>query len=419
MLLNSIVTTPMIPAETLWPALHPSSLLVPAAAAADYESLTPQQKLVAEAWRLVDNSFYDRSFHQLDWFKVRQDYIQRNYQSMEQAQAAVAEMVSLLGDKYTRYLPPAKYQSLVDSATGTLATAGIGTEISVNADHRIIVSDVEPNSPAQRGGIQPNDVFLQVDGTKFDQPDNTPDDVAMKLRGPEGSKVGVVLQRGSNIVDVILTREPITINTVRSYATSVNGVGKVGVIRIKSFSGTTADLVEQELSALKRKGNLNGIVIDIRGNPGGLLPGGVNTASLFLPENSPVVFVVNKNQQVDSQYTLSTGIDLETPLVVLVDSGTASAAEVFTAALQENHRATIVGGQTFGKGIIQTIRSLSNGEQGGVAITVARYETPQHHDINQRGIPVDVATSVDCPKTDAALCLKGANANAFKLPKLS
>ena len=151
-------------------------------------------------------------------------------------------------------------------------------------------------------------------------------------------------------------------------------------------------------------------VFDIRGNPGGLLPGGVDTASLFLDANEPVVFVVNKKGIVDSQATLGPGIDMDTPLVVLVDGNTASAAEVFTAALQENGRATIAGKQTFGKGVVQTIRELSN-NNGGVAVTVARYETPKHNDINKQGIPVDVETPVDCPKTDATACLSPA---AFK-----
>jgi carboxyl-terminal processing protease len=190
------------------------------------------------------------------------------------------------------------------------------------------------------------------------------------------------------------------------------GVGKVGVIRIKSFSGTTVDTVKGAYDELKKKG-AQAFVIDVRGNPGGLLPGGVDTASLFLDENRPAVFVVDKKGIVDSQATFAPGIDLESPLVVLVDGNTASAAEVFTAALKENGRAVIAGEQTFGKGIVQTIRELSN-DNGGVAITVARYETPKHNDINKQGIPVDVTTSVECPKTDATACL---SPSVFKKPE--
>jgi len=389
------------------------------ATAADYGSLSEEQKVVAEAWRLVDNSFLDRTFNGQDWFAMRQDYVKnRKYKTMDDAHKAIETMVSSLGDKYTKYLPPAKYQSIVDTATGTLKTAGVGVEIAMNKDGtRIIASDVEDNSPAKAAGIRPNDVFVEVDGARFDDivsTQLTPDDVALKLRGPEKSKVGVVMERDGQKLDFILTREPITITAVKSYLSNVGGVGKVGVIRIKSFSGTTAATVTDKLNDLKKKG-ASAFVLDLRGNPGGLLPGGVDTASLFLDANKPVVFVVNKNGIVDSQSTFGPGIDLDSPVAVLVDHNTASAAEVFTAAMKENSRATVVGENTFGKGIVQTVRSLSD-NNGGVAITVARYETPQHHDINKQGIPVDIPSSVECPKDDATACLPKSG-SVFQKPK--
>ena len=248
---------------------------------------------------------------------------------------------------------------------------------------------------------------MEVDGVRFDDGKATPDDVALVVRGPEGSKVGVVVERNGKIVDFILTREPIKITSVRSYMGEKAGVvGKVGIIRIKNFSGTTSETVKSELSSLKKKG-ANNFVLDLRGNPGGLLPGGVDTASIFLEANKPVVFVVDKKGIVDSQSTLADGIELDSPVVLLVDKNTASAAEVFTAALKENHRAVVAGEQTFGKGIVQTIRQIGDegNNYGGVAVTIARYETPEHHDINKQGIPVDVKASVDCGKEDALSCL--------------
>jgi carboxyl-terminal processing protease len=385
------------------------------AVAADYGSLTPEQKTVAEAWRLVDNSFLDRTFNGQDWFALRQKYVVgTKYANMDEARSSIDKMVATLGDKYTRYLPPAKYQSIVDTATGTVA--GVGIEISVNKEGRIMASDLEDTGPAKAGGVLTNDIFVEVDGTKFDTEGATPDDVAVRLRGPEGSKVGVVMERNGKTLDYILTRKPIKITAVKSYMSNINGVGKVGVIRIKSFSGTTSTTVADEYNALKKKG-AQAYVIDVRGNPGGLLPGGADTAALFLDANKPLVFVVNKKGVVDAQDTFATGIDIESPMVLLVDSKTASAAEVFTAALKENGRATVAGEQTFGKGIVQTIRPLAD-NNGGIAITVARYETPQHHDINKQGIPVDAVTPVDCAKDDATTCL-GGNAALFKKPQES
>jgi carboxyl-terminal processing protease len=364
--------------------------------AASYGSLSTEQKFAAEAWRTVDSTFLDRTFNGQDWYQLRETYIKKKYKNMAEAQESVAEMISKLGDKYTRYLSPAKYQSMVDSATGTLA--GVGVEIATDKDGKVMVSDVEPNSPAQKAGLLPNDLFIEGDGLKFDL-SSTPDDVALKLRGPVGSRVGVTVSRGGEIKDFIITREPIKVSSVRSYM----GKGNIGVIRIKSFSGTTAELVKEKYQELQKKGAKK-IVFDLRSNPGGLLPGGIDTASLFLDANKPIVFVVSNKGVVDSQETFTTGFDIETPLFILVDHNTASAAEVFTAALKENGRARVLGEQTFGKGIIQTIRELSD-KNGGVAVTVARYETPLHNDINKSGIAVDMGTNVECPKDDALACI--------------
>eukprot|EP00978_Attheya_sp_CCMP212_P047448 scaffold421372_cov69-Attheya_sp.AAC.4 len=332
--------------------------------AENFGSMSDEQKAVAEAWRIVDSTFLDRTFNGQDWFKLRQDAVSKKYKNMEEAQAAIENLVGGLGDKYTRYLNPRKYDSIFNSATGNLV--GVGVELSTTKDKsRVVAADVEANSPASKGGIQPRDVFLEVDGTRFDDGTATPDDVASKLRGPEGSKVGAVLQR--------------------------------------------AQTVAEKIDELKKKG-AKSFVLDLRGNPGGLLPGGFDTASLFLEANKPVVFVVNKKGVVDAQQTLNDGIDLDSPLAIYVDGNTASAAEVMTAALQENGRAVIVGEQTFGKGIVQTIRPLSN-NNGGVGVTVARYETPQHHDINKQGIKVDIPVPADCESIDALVCLPS---NIFK-----
>lgn len=328
----------------------------------------------------------------------------KKYKSFADAQAEADVLLSKLGDRYTRYLPPGKYDSIVNAATGNVFGVGVELALDEKKEGRVIAGDVETTGPAFKAGLMPGDAFVEVDGVRFDDGRAAPEDVAVVLRGPEGSKVGVVVERGGKTLDFILTREPIKITSVKWYLGEMKGVaGKVGVIRVKNFSGTTAETVKGAMMELKGKG-ASKWVLDLRGNPGGLLPGGVDTASLFLEEDKPVVFVVNKNGVVDAQKTLTKGIDLDTPLVVLVDGNTASAAEVMTAALQENQRAVVAGEQTFGKGIVQTIRQLENGN-GGVAVTIARYETPEHHDINKQGIAVDVKTRTDCEKDDALACL--------------
>jgi carboxyl-terminal processing protease len=369
----------------------------------DYGSFTPEQRFIAEAWRTVDNSFIDRTFNNQNWFQMRQDAINKKYKNMDEARSEVDKMLSTLGDRYTRYLSPSKYDSMVNAATGNVF--GVGVELAMNNENnRVIIGDVELSGPAAKEGIKPNDVVVRVDGIAFTDGKATPDDVAGSIRGPAGSRVGVTIERDGKSIDYILTREPIKITSVRSYVGDKSGLdGKVGVVRIKSFSGTTAETVKSALEDLKKKG-VKYYLLDLRGNPGGLLPGGVDTASLFLDANKPVVFVVNKSGVVDSQATLSDGFDLTTPLTILVDHNTASAAEVMTACLQENGRAVVAGEQTFGKGIVQTIRQLED-NNGGVAVTIARYETPKHNNINKKGVTVDVTTGVECAKDDALACL--------------
>ena len=367
--------------------------------AAGYGSFTPEQKMVTEAWREVDSTYLDRTFNGQDWFQMRQDLVKQKYKSMDEAHNAVEDMMSKLGDKYTRYLSPAKYQSMVDAATGTLA--GVGVEIATNKEKLVMVSDVEPDSPAQKAGLLPNDVFLEGGGATFDKT-STPDDVALRLRGPVGSKVGVtILRDGKETKDFIIQREALKVTSVRSYIAQTNK--EVGVIRIKSFSGTTSSTVKEAFEDLKKKGAKQ-ILFDLRSNPGGLLPGGVETASLFLKANKPVVYVVSNKGIISAEETFKDGFDTETKLTILVDHNTASAAEVFTAAMKENGRAKIIGEQTFGKGIIQTIRQLSD-DNGGIAVTVARYETPNHNDINKSGISVDNSVNVECAKNNALACL--------------
>lgn len=394
---NKLLSTALATAIT-------ATLLAPLPShSSDYGSFTPEQRFIAEAWRTVDNSFIDRTFNNQNWFQMRQDAINKKYKNMDEARSEVDKMLSTLGDRYTRYLSPSKYDSMVNAATGNVF--GVGVELAMNnANDRVIIGDVELSGPAAKEGIKPNDVVVRVDGISFTDGKATPDDVAGSIRGPAGSKVGVTVERDGKSIDYILTREPIKITSVRSYVGDKSGLdGKVGVVRIKSFSGTTAETVKSALEDLKKKG-VKYYVLDLRGNPGGLLPGGVDTASLFLDANKPVVFVVNKSGVVDSQATLSDGFDLTTPLTILVDHNTASAAEVMTACLQENGRAVVAGEQTFGKGIVQTIRQLED-NNGGVAVTVARYETPKHNNINKKGVTVDVTTGVECAKDDALACL--------------
>ena len=176
--------------------------------------------------------------------------------------------------------------------------------------------------------------------------------------------------------------------------------GKVGLIRIRNFSTSTADDVKKALEGMQGKG-LAKIVIDLRGNTGGYFPGGVDVARLLLPKQTPITYVIDKKRQETAYTTFEDGPYVDTPLVVLVDDKTASASEILSSALQDNARAKLVGPtpKTFGKAVIQTVEALNDGS--AVVVTIAKYQTPKRTDINQKGIEVDLQKT--CPLGKAAV----------------
>ncbi|CAM9234615.1 unnamed protein product, partial [Discosporangium mesarthrocarpum] len=388
--------------------------LIPGVKPALAESFNEQQRLVAETWRTVDRLYVDRTFGGQDWFELRKKKIAEAGKDLteQQLKGTLSDMLSTLGDRYTRYLPPAKYETIVQSTTGQLA--GVGLSLSVDkATNLIAVVDVEPGTPAAEAGLKAGDLLVQISGEGCNGLE--PDDAASLLRGPDGSKVGIVVERtgdaaqgGQSVgekLDLILTRRKFKVQGVYAKEALVNGQ-RIGVIRIKSFTSSTAADVSAALRSFRQ--NAGGrapdmLLVDLRGNAGGLLPGGIDTAGLFLDAGKDVVFIIRKSGPVEPRTTAEPGPEARgPPLMVLVDGGTASAAEVFSAAVRENERAKLVGSRTFGKGVIQTVEPLSNG--GGVSVTIASYETPLHSKINKVGIPVD--REVNCPLTkEAALCV--------------
>ncbi|CAM9334208.1 unnamed protein product [Sphacelaria rigidula] len=394
-----------VPLESPWALVSGRSGVAAASAA----SFNDAQKTIAETWRTVDRLYVDRSFGGQDWFDIRQKALKAGAKGMTESElsSTLSNMLAALGDRYTRYLPPAKYATIVQSSSGDVA--GVGVSLSVDKDRDLpLIVGIETGTPAEEAGLQQaGDLLVQISGD--DCQGLAPDDAAALLRGSEGTKVGIVAERPASSaggggtaekLDLIVTRRKFKVEGVVSKDATVGGT-KVGIIRIKSFSANTAADVQAAVDRLKGKG-VTRIVVDLRGNVGGLLPGGIDTAGLFLDSGKDVVFIIRKNGSVEGRATLEKGKNADgLPLTILVDKGTASAAEVFAAAVRENDRATLVGQQTFGKGVIQTVEPLSSG--GGVAVTVARYETPLHHNINKVGIPVD--KEIDCPVgKDAATC---------------
>lgn len=285
-------------------------------------------------------------------------------------------------DPHSEYLEKSDAQAFDEETSG--AYSGIGVEVQPMPDGTIkIVSPID-DTPAARAGIKSGDIITEVDG----KPVTGGDDNANPLRGKPGSKVTLTLLRAGTPkpFDVTLARETIRVASVRSRLLEPG----LGYIRVAAFQADTAADFEQALDKLQAQagGKLHGLVLDLRSNPGGLLVSAVQIADDLL-DSGKIVSTRGRIPMSDSEFSATPGDRLHgAPLVVLVDAGSASAAEVLAGALSDNHRARVVGSRTFGKGSVQTLLPLDNGDS--VKLTTARYFTPSGKSIQARGIEPDV-----------------------------
>ncbi len=365
-----------------------------------YTGYTDEQKILLQSWRLVNQSYFDDTFNNQNWLSIRQKYLKLPLKDREETYKAIEEMLATLDEPFTRLLRPEQYHNLQVSTAGELS--GVGLQISINPEtNNLEVVAPLAGSPAEKLGIKARDRILSIDGV--DSATLTLDEAAARMRGLSGTKVSLLIQpygqKTTRIVEII--REKISLSPVVASLEEQDGA-KVGYIRLTQFSANAAAEVTRAINDLEAQGAA-AYILDLRNNPGGLLQAGVAIARLWLTQGT-IVYTVNRQQILDSFVASGTALT-EDPLVVLVNRGTASASEILAGALQDNNRALLLGEQTFGKGLIQSLFELPDG--AGLAVTVAKYETPNHHDIHKLGIkpdqvveqdliaPQDMATSVD------------------------
>ena len=240
-------------------------------------------------------------------------------------------------------------------------------------------------SPAEAAGIEPRDSILEIDGVSTKT--ITLDEAAAKMRGKIGTKVSLRVQssqdKDAKPRTVNIVRDRISLNPVYT-ALDTSTEQKVGYVRLNQFSANAAKEIAHGVADLEKKG-AEAYILDLRNNPGGLLQAGVEIARMWLDDGT-IVYTVNRQGALGS-FDSNSEILTKDPLVVLVNQGTASASEILAGALQDNERALLVGEKTFGKGLIQSLFELPDGS--GLAVTVAKYETPNHTDINKLGIMPD------------------------------
>ncbi len=345
-------------------------------------AFTEDQKVFLQAWRIVNQSYVDDSFNGQNWWFMRQRYLQHPFRDREDAYEAIDEMLASLDDPYTRLLRPEEYRSLQVSTSGELTGIGVQINLEPQTLQLQVISPIA-GSPAERAGIRAGDRILEIDGVSTQN--LSLDEAAMKMRGKIGTRVVLTLDHEEETEEktVEIVRDRIILKAV-SANLDTTGTIPIGYLRLSQFSANATQELARAIAALGDRG-AKGYILDLRNNPGGLLQAGVGIARLWL-NDVPIVYTVNRQGMLGS-FDADRGAITDSPLVVLVNQGSASASEILAGALQDNHRAKLLGETTFGKGLIQSLFELP--DDSGLAVTVAKYETPSHHDINKLGITPD------------------------------
>lgn len=346
------------------------------------------------------------------WRLVHQEYVDQPVDDQKMAYGAIKGMLEALGDRHTGYSTPEESEILFSDVSGELE--GIGAEVTSKGDFVEIVSPL-PGSPAEAAGILPGDLIVGVDGE-----DTTGQDlftVITKVRGPAGTKVQLkILREGEpEPLDFEITRAKITIPSVES---KMLGDG-IAYVKINSFGDGTVSELKAQLNALMDE-NPSGLILDLRGNPGGYRDAAIDVASQFIGEGVIMVQRYGDGRQ-EVFDAAKDGLALDMPLVVLINKGSASASEIVAGAIQDRQRGVVLGEQSYGKGTVQDWRPLSN-DQGSVRITIARWLTPDERSIDKVGITPDVVVELTKddrdakrdPQLDAAVKLLTGEAEAVK-----
>ena len=293
-------------------------------------------------------------------------------------------MVEQLGDPYSKYLNKEEFKRMMEDTAGNFV--GIGVYIAPNKNGEIVVVSPIKDTPAEKAGIKSGDIISTVDGQNYDA--KTMNEAVKAMRGEKGKTVVVgILDSKRQYKEYKIVREDIKTETVFSRMLDNN----LGYIQIKAFEERTASEFREHLTKLK-KNNIKGLVLDLRSNPGGLVDQVTSVADQILPE---ALIVYSSNRVGEKQYAKSDNKEsLKIPIVMLVNEGSASASEILSGALQDNKKATILGVNTFGKGVIQSVLEM---DKGGLVITTAQYFTPNGNVVDKKGIKPDV--KVDYKKT--------------------
>ena len=344
------------------------------------------KEVIDQVWQIVYRDYLDSSgdYDEKSWRQLRSKLLKKSFAGNAESYEAIRGMLASLNDPYTRFLDPKQFKEMRIDTSGELMGVGIQLSLDTKTKELVVVSPIE-GTPASRAGVLSKDVIVSIDGVSTKG--MSTEDAVKLIRGPEGSNVVLGLRRGDQVLDVPLTRARIEINAVTYRLNKTQDQRKIGYIRLKQFNANAAKEMRQAAKSLEEQG-AEGYVLDLRGNPGGLLEASIDIARQWLNEG---IIVSTRTREGIRDVRRATGSAItDKPLVVLIDQGSASASEILSGSLQDNSRAELVGQKTFGKGLVQAVRGLSDGS--GLTVTIAKYLTPNGTDIHQNGIEPDVVS---------------------------
>jgi carboxyl-terminal processing protease len=342
----------------------PPGLVVPRGGTS-LDDLRARLGVVLEAWRIVDDEYYDANA--IDGHKM--------------SLAAIKGILDTLGDSHTTIADPDRARQQQDEIRGAFDGIGISVELR---DGRLIVARVIEDSPALAAGLRVGDAIVRIGGQELRNP--MLDDVVARIRGPRGTQVRLTIARsGEASRDVDVTRGEIKTAPIRARMLD----GRVAYVRLPSFSSNSAKDLSEELAKVMEQ-RPTGLVVDLRGNPGGLLTSAVDVASQFLGDGI-VLYEQRRDRDPMPFYVRRGGVATDVPMVVLVNHGSASAAEIVAGALQDRQRALLVGESTYGKDSVQNVHQLS--DNSSLRVTFARWFTPLRQPIAGKGLTPDIVVA--------------------------
>lgn len=316
-----------------------------------------------------------------------EEYVKDNYlydvtdEQLEKGE--LKGVVSGLGDPYSEYYTKEEYDKLMEFTSGTFY--GIGVVITKGEDNLITVISPIKESPADKAGIKSGDKIIKINDQEFTA--DKMQDAANLMKGAKGTDVNVTILRSTTgeTKDLVITRDEIQVETVSS-----QNIDNLGYISISQFDEKTGDEFDEAIDSLTAQ-NIEGLILDLRGNPGGVVDTAAHIADKLLPEGM-IVYAENKNGKRDFEFK-SDPAYFDKPLVVLIDGGSASASELLSGAIKDYGRAQLIGKTTFGKGIVQTANRFPNGD--GIKLTTAEYFLPSGTSIHKIGVKPDI--EIDLP----------------------